>query len=111
LTFVYQGQIKLAIFHIIVFKGSTRAAPIHSEHQDTVLDYPDSIILSFVAVLKVRNETVLKYLTVNTVLTILGQRKFTTVDKVHCIIPAFIVKLLVEISTFYFHIKECMNCI
>lgn len=56
--------------------------------------------------LRERNKIVLKYLTVNTVLTILGQRKFTTVDKVRCILPALIVKLLVEISTFYFHIKN-----
>jgi hypothetical protein len=95
-----------------VFKGSTRGAYSHSEHQGTALDHPDSAvslaILYSVPVLRVRNKIVLKYLTVNTVLTTFGQRKFTTVDKVHCVLPALIMKLLVEISTFYFHIKMKM---
>jgi hypothetical protein len=92
------------------FKGSTRAAHSHSENQGAVLDHPDSTvtlaILSSVPVLRVRNKIVLEYLTPNTVLTIFGQRKFTTVDKVHCVLTALIMKLLVKMSTFYFHIKN-----
>lgn len=38
---------------------------------------------------KSRSKIVLKYLTVNTVLTILGPRKVTAVDKVHCKLTAF----------------------
>lgn len=92
LTFLYEGPIKVTIFHIIIFKRSTRASSIHSEHQGTVLDHPDSTVSlvtwSLVPMLKVRNNTVLKHLTVS-VLTILGQRKFTTVVKVHYILPGF----------------------